>query len=111
FCDTESKLDGAWPAQFGAEMNVETHQYPGQPLRHQAETAVLHQGDAAGFEIGRVYRIDDVTVGIKISETDIVRKAIRIIVEERLGRRAGRCVHELVLRHFDVLTAQLSKPG
>src|SRR5438105_3110747 len=33
-------------------MDVEPHHDPGEPLRRQSECGVLHQRDAAGFELG-----------------------------------------------------------
>src|SRR6266478_5871125 len=41
-------------------MDVEPYHDPGETLGHQPETAVLHQRDAAGFEIGRIDRVVDI---------------------------------------------------
>ena len=65
------------PAQLGAKMDVEPHHDPGEARRHQPETAVFHQRDAAGFEIGRINRVVDVLVGVEIGKAHIVRTAGR----------------------------------
>ena len=64
-------------------MDVEPHHDPGQALGHQAETAVLHQGYAAGFEIGRVNRVVDVLIGIEIGKAHIVGEPVGEIFQAR----------------------------
>jgi hypothetical protein len=49
---------------------------------------VLHQRDAAGFEIAGIDRVVDVLVRIEIGVANIVRDPMRKIFQARLGARA-----------------------
>src|SRR5450631_821439 len=81
-------------------MDVEPYHDPGEALGHQPETAVLHQRDAAGFEIGRINRVVDMLIGIEIGKTNVVRQPVGKIFETRGRIEAGRCVHGVDLRSF-----------
>src|SRR3954466_1371376 len=72
-------------------MHVEPDHDPGDAIRHQPVAAVLHQRDAAGFEIGGVNRVVDVLVGIEVGKSDIVRQAIGKILQARgrVGTQGG----------------------
>jgi hypothetical protein len=64
-------------------MHIEPDHDPGDAIGHQAVTAVLHQRDAAGFEIGRINRVVDVLVGIEVGEPYIVREPVGEILQAR----------------------------
>ena len=53
------------------------------PSGIKPKTAVLHQRDAAGFEIGRINRVVDVLVGIEVGETHIIREPVGKILQQR----------------------------
>ena len=71
-----------------------------RPGGHQPVTAVLHQRDAAGFEIGRIHRIVDVLVGVEVGEPHIVRQPIGKIFQARRWIGTGGCIHGVDLRSF-----------
>ena len=54
-----------------------------RPVRHQPVAAVLHQRDAAGFEIGRIDRVVDVLIGIEIGKAHIVGQPVGKIFQAR----------------------------
>src|SRR5882757_9480161 len=99
----EPHFDGSRPAQFGTKMHVEPDHDPGDALRHQPVTAVLHQRDAAGLEIGRINGIVDVLVGVEVGKTHIVRQAIGKILQTRGRVGAQGSVHGAISECFTPL--------
>src|SRR5215207_4870159 len=81
-------------------MDIDPHHDPAQPLWHQPAAAVLHQRDAAGFEIGGINRVVDVLVGIEVGKSYVVRQAIGKIFQTRgrVGTQGG--VHGLISENF-----------
>ena len=71
-----------------------------KPVRHQPVAAVLHQRDAAGFEIGGVNRVVDVLVGIEVGKSHIVRQPIGKILQTRGRVGTQGSVHGAISENF-----------
>src|SRR5882672_6639917 len=74
-------------------MHVEPDHDPGDAVRHQPVAAILHQRDAAGFEIGRIDSVIDVLVRVEVGKPHIVRQAIGKIFQTRRGVGTQRGIH------------------
>src|SRR5258707_5419851 len=74
-------------------MDIEAHQHPAESWWRQSEAAVLDQRHAAGFEIGRIYGVVDVLIGVEIGKAHIVGQAVGKIFQARRWMEAGWCVH------------------
>src|SRR6476661_6482452 len=84
-------------------MDIEAHQHPAEPRRGQSEAAVFHQRDAAGFEIGRINRVVDVLVWVKIGKAHIVGQAVGKILQARHWIGTGWWVHGTVSESLALL--------
>src|SRR6476620_7574050 len=84
-------------------MDIEAHQHTAEPRRGQSEAAVFHQRDAAGFEIGRINRVVDVLVWIKIGKAHIVGQAVGKILQARHWIETGLWFHGTVSESLALL--------
>jgi len=105
--DAKPHLDCAGPAKFGAKVDIEPHQDPGEAIGCQTMAAILHQRDAARLEIGRINRVIDVLIGVEIGKAHIVGEPVGKILQAGV---ASRWAGAFTARFSEIcaLTAQLS---
>src|SRR5262249_29577367 len=93
--DRGADLDIAGPAQLAQEIDLGVDEHVGAAGHADAEIGPAKHGDPAGLEIGREYRVVDVSLRVEIGVADDIAGLVRVVVEPRLGPAcwSGLVVH------------------